>query len=98
MSIFSELLAAKLLDMTVLFIFKGKVERVLGGDSLPGQDWGCGSTMFQYCCLLVGGGEDISFMLSSWNRYLMSLKVLYVTQVICQKIQGWKGFRDILPG
>ena len=48
------------------------------------------------CCLLVGGGEDISSMLSSWNRYLISLKVLYVTQVICQKLQGWKGFRDIL--
>lgn len=67
----------------VLFIFKGKVEREFGGDSLLGQDCGCGSTMFQYYCLLVGGGEDISFMLSSWNRYVMSLKVLYVTQVIC---------------
>ena len=28
------------------------------------------------CCLLVGGGEDISFMLSSWNRYLMSLSLI----------------------
>lgn len=76
--------------MTVLFIFKGKVERVLGVILCLGKIGDVAVQCFSTVVSLLGEERIFLFTLSSWNRYLMSLKVLYVTQVICQKIQGWQ--------